>query len=78
MGSRRLVVGCDVTYQTAVATSAIFQVQPAESPAITRRSQVWSSTPRMTLRTYVDLYGNPCTRVVLPGGWSTFRYEGGT
>jgi transglutaminase-like putative cysteine protease len=75
MGSRRLMVGCDFTYQTAVPTSAIFQVQPVESPAITRRSQVWSSTPRMTVRTYVDLYGNPCTRVVLPAGWSTFRYE---
>jgi transglutaminase-like putative cysteine protease len=75
MGSRRLVVGCDFTYQTAVPTSAIFQVQPVESPAITRRSQVWSSTPGMTLRNYVDLYGNPCTRVVLPAGWSTFRYE---
>jgi transglutaminase-like putative cysteine protease len=75
MSSRRLVVGCGFTYQTTVPTSAIFQVQPVESPAITRRSQVWSSTPRMTLRTYLDVYGNPCTRVVLPAGWSTFRYE---
>ena len=75
MGSRRLAVGCDFTYETAVPTLSIFQVQPVESPGITRRSQVWSSTPRMTVRTYLDLYGNPCTRVVLPAGWSTFRYE---
>jgi transglutaminase-like putative cysteine protease len=29
----------------------------------------------MTLRSYTDLYGNPCTRVVLPAGGSSFRYE---
>jgi transglutaminase-like putative cysteine protease len=29
----------------------------------------------MPLRGYRDLYGNPCTRVVLPQGGSTFRYE---
>jgi transglutaminase-like putative cysteine protease len=29
----------------------------------------------MALRGYVDVYGNPCTRVVLPTGRSSFRYE---
>ena len=75
MGSRRLAVGCDFTYETAVPTLSILQVQPVESPGITRRSEAWSSRPPMRLRSYVDLYGNRCTRVVLPVGWSTFRYD---
>jgi transglutaminase-like putative cysteine protease len=29
----------------------------------------------MPLRRYVDLYGNPCTRVMLREGRSSFRYE---
>jgi transglutaminase-like putative cysteine protease len=75
MGWRRLVVGCDFTYEADVATLAIFQVQPGQSPKFTRRSEAWSSIPEMWLRSYADLYGNPCTRVVLPVGRSTFRYE---
>jgi transglutaminase-like putative cysteine protease len=74
MGSRRLVVGCEFTYEAEIATPAIFQVQPSESSAFALRSEAWSSTPEMTLRSYVDVYGNRCTRVVLPAGWSTFRY----
>jgi len=75
MGSRRLAVGCNFTYETFVPTPAIFQVQPIESPTFTHRSQTWSTSPQMSLRSYLDLYGNPCTRVVLPVGWSTFRFE---
>ena len=72
--TRRLAVGCDFTYEAAVPTPAIFQVQPHASTRVTVRSESWSSTPDMALRDYVDLYGNPCTRVVLPSGTSSFRY----
>jgi len=75
MGSRRLAVGCDFTYEAAVATPSVFQVQPEASPLVTFVSEAWSSTPEMDLRRYADLYGNPCTRVVLPAGRSSFRYE---
>ena len=72
--TRRLVVGCDFTYEAAVPTPAIFQVQPHASPRVTVQSESWASTPDMALRSYVDVYGNPCTRVVLPVGTSSFRY----
>jgi len=72
--TRRLTVGCDFTYEAAVPTPAIFQVQPCASSSVAVRSESWSSTPDMVLRSYVDLYGNPCTRVVLPSGTSSFRY----
>src|SRR5664279_1771166 len=75
MSTRWLSVGCDFTYESAVATPAVFQVQPSESPLCTVHSEAWSSSPQMRLRRYLDLYGKPCTRVVLPVGHSTFRYE---
>jgi transglutaminase-like putative cysteine protease len=75
MVSRRLVVGCEFTYEAMVATPAVFQVRPGESPAFVLRSEGWSSEPEMSLRTYTDLYGNACTRVVLPAMRSTFGYE---
>jgi transglutaminase-like putative cysteine protease len=75
MGTRRLLVGCDFVYEAAIATPTIFQVQPAQSSLFSVTSEAWSSTPEMALRTYLDLYGNTCTRVVLPAGQSSFRYE---
>jgi transglutaminase-like putative cysteine protease len=74
MTTRRVSVGCEFTYHADAPTPAIFQVQPSQSPIFTVRSEAWSSTPEMRLRSYSDLYGNPCTRVVLPAGESTFRY----
>ena len=75
VGTRRLAVGCEFTYEAAIATLAVFQVQPGASPLFTRRSESWVSTPHLALRAYADLYGNPCTRVVLPAGWSSLRYQ---
>jgi transglutaminase-like putative cysteine protease len=75
MQTRRLVVGCEFTYEAEVPTLAVFQVQPDDSPLHTRRSEFWVSTPTLTLHSYRDLYDNPCTRVVLPAGWSSLRYE---
>jgi len=72
--TRRLTIGCDFTYEAAIPTPTIFQVQPIAAPDVTLLSEAWSATPDMNLRSYVDLYGNPCTRVVLPVGSSSFRY----
>src|ERR1700722_223375 len=75
MGTRQLLVGCDFTYDAAVPTPAIFQVQPGQSRAFTVASEAWTTTPTMTLRNYSDLYGNRCARLVLPAGRSTFQYS---
>ncbi len=75
MTTRRLALGCEFTYEAAVPTLAIFQVRPDDSPLFTLRSEYWISTPTLALRSYRDLYGNPCTRVVLPAGWSSLRYD---
>jgi hypothetical protein len=75
MGSRRLAVGCEFTYEAQVATLAVFQVQPGASMLCTHESESWVSTPELALRSYTDLYGNPCIRVELPAGWSSLRYQ---
>jgi transglutaminase-like putative cysteine protease len=75
MMSRHLAVGCEFTYEAAIATPAIFQVRPGDSTELFRRSENWSSSPEMGLRNYTDLYGNLCTRVVLPVGGSVLGYE---
>ena len=75
MKTRRVSVGCEFSYAAAAQTPTIFQVQPSLSSVLSVRWEKWSSTPQMTLRSYADLYGNPCTRVVLPVGASTFRYD---
>ena len=75
MDLRRLAVGCEFTFEAQVPTLAVFQVRPGASPLFTREAESWVSTPQLSLRSYSDLYGNPCTRVVLPAGWSSLRYE---
>jgi transglutaminase-like putative cysteine protease len=76
VSGRRVSVGCDFTYQSGYDTPAIFQVQPLLDTGIARViDQKWSSTPDIGIRNYDDLYGNPCVRVVLPAGQSSFRYD---
>jgi transglutaminase-like putative cysteine protease len=75
MGTRRMLIGCEFTYVAAIPTPVIFQVLPAESPLIDVQDAHWGSDPAIAVRGYTDLYGNPCTRAVLPAGKSSFRYH---
>jgi transglutaminase-like putative cysteine protease len=75
MASRQIQIGCSFTYRAAVSTPVIFQVRPRESPHITLQREQWSSGPPMAIRSYADLYGNPCARAVLPAGRSRFSYR---
>src|ERR1700726_4822480 len=75
MQTRRILIGCDFTYVAAAGTPVIFQVQPAESALISIQGGQWAVDPAMAVRSYTDLYGNPCLRAVLPAGRSSFRYQ---
>ncbi len=75
MGSRWLKLGCDFTYNSTAPIPTIFQVEPNDPDRSTIHDATWTSTPEMKLHTYADLYGNPCTRVILPEGRSSFRYD---
>jgi transglutaminase-like putative cysteine protease len=74
MTSRRILIGCDFTYLAEIDTPVVFQVQPIRPGAAVIEQEQWSPAPRIEVRGYTDLYGNPCTRAVLPAGRSSFRY----
>jgi transglutaminase-like putative cysteine protease len=72
---RHLRVGCAFTYEAEVATPTVFQVQPDDGLGVRVLREKWSIEPSRRLRHYRDIYGNPCLRVVLPGGWSRLDYD---
>ncbi len=78
---RRIQVGCDFTYLSAIDTPVVFQVQPRGSAPVDPEEYVvvdherWSVQPPMELHSYTDLYGNPCARAVLPAGRSNVGYH---
>lgn len=71
----RLHVGCSFTYRAEIATPTVFQVQPSPCDGQRVAAEVWMTEPVSPMRHYVDLYRNPCLRVVLPPGRSVLRYK---
>ncbi|HEY0452489.1 transglutaminase family protein [Actinophytocola sp.] len=69
--TRRLRVGCTFVYQADIPTPTVFQIQP-DSPPVGEDLRLEPDGP---LRTYRDLYGNPCLRVILPAGRATLAYD---
>ena len=74
MDMRRVRVGCEFVYVAAVDTPAVFQVEPLDAAPVSLARREWSTEPEVRIRHYADLYGNPCTRVMLPAGRSTLRF----
>ncbi|NKE60711.1 transglutaminase family protein [Lentzea sp. PSKA42] len=75
MTTRLLRIGCAFSYRAEVPTSAVFQVRPAENRDLRVTHERLAFEPDVAMRHYLDLYGNPCTRVVLPVGLSTMNYS---
>jgi transglutaminase-like putative cysteine protease len=73
--TRRIRIGCEFSYLAEVDTPVIFQVQPAGDERVRVSGGRWSADPPAAVSGYTDLYGNPCTRAVLPAGRSRFRYR---
>jgi transglutaminase-like putative cysteine protease len=74
MAHRRIRVGCTFTYEAEIDTPVVFQVKPRVSPDVAIEHERWLPEPHMAIHEYADLYGNPCTRAVLPAGRSSFTY----
>jgi transglutaminase-like putative cysteine protease len=75
MQSRRICIGCEFRYEAAIATAAVFQVQPHAAGWATVARQAWTTRPELRRHGYRDLYGNTCQRMTLPVGASTIRYD---
>jgi transglutaminase-like putative cysteine protease len=71
----RVRVGCEFQYRSGIPVPAIWQVRArpdAQQPVL---EATWHSDPLLAVTSYQDLYGNPCDRLVLPGGPATVRYD---
>jgi transglutaminase-like putative cysteine protease len=75
MAVRRLRVGCEFAYRAAIRTPTVFQVQANDPSRVQVVHEGWSAEPTMATHDYIDLYGNRCTRVVLPIGRSSLHYD---
>jgi transglutaminase-like putative cysteine protease len=75
MDARRVRIGCRFGWRAEVPTSTVFQVRPRGGEGVSLADEAWSFEPEIPVRTYADLYDNPCLRVVLPAGTSTLRYD---
>lgn len=73
--TRRLKVGCEFVHRAAVPTPAVLQVKARDLDRVSVVRHEWDTDPDLRIRHYVDLYDNPCARVVLPAGVSTLRYD---
>jgi len=74
MDTRRVRVGCEFVHVAMVDTPAVFQVEPLDAAPVSVTRREWSTEPESRVRRYTDLYGNPCSRVMLPAGRSTLRF----
>jgi len=75
MRTRRIRVGCEFAYRAEVDTPVVFHVQPVKSRCVNVKLEWWRSEPPFAVRGFVDVYGNPGFRAVLPAGRSSFRYS---
>ncbi|MCW2811542.1 MAG: hypothetical protein JWP61_2000 [Friedmanniella sp.] len=75
MSTREIKIGCEFVHQSRWNVSSVFQVEPVADQAAEVVSSSWTFDPDGTSRTYHDLYGNPCRRLVIPSGRSTITYE---
>ncbi len=72
---RRVRVGCEFVYVAAIDTPTVLQVEPRNAAPVSLVQREWSGQPRVHVRRYADLYGNPCVRLVLPAGRCVLRYD---
>lgn len=72
---RHVRVGCRFSYEAAVDTAAVFQVQPHPEAIATIMRESWDTTPELPRTGYRDLYSNMCHRLTLPAGPSELRYD---
>jgi transglutaminase-like putative cysteine protease len=67
-------VGCDFHHRLDAPVPMVLQVEPRADGPQTVLQESWD-TSGADSRTYRDLYGNTCRRLVMPPGDSTIRYD---
>lgn len=72
---RTLQVGCEIVYDVAYETPAVFLVQPSLVDGATLLTEAWQTTPVLKQHSFLDIYGNRCERMTLPVGECTVRFD---
>lgn len=75
MDTRRVRVSCEFVQFTQAETPIVMQVRPLQEAPVVLSQEAWTVDPHVVTHAYTDLYGNPCLRLTLPVGRSTFRYS---
>lgn len=68
-------VSCEFVQRTAADTPIVMQIRPLREPPIVLVEEDWTTSPQVPTHAYSDLYGNPCLRLTLHAGLSTFSYS---
>jgi transglutaminase-like putative cysteine protease len=68
-------VGCEFSFDVPAPVAAVVQVQPRTAARQRVVEETLSSTPDAERRPYEDLFGNSCTRMLIPAGPFTLQYD---
>ena len=71
----RIRVGCRLVYESSWPTPAALQVQPRSEGATRVLEAKWNLEPAGATHEYLDLYGNACTRLIIPQGTQEISYD---
>jgi transglutaminase-like putative cysteine protease len=71
----KLRVGCEFIYDVSAPTPATVQVRPRSDARHQLITETWTTTPSLPIDEYVDFYGNPVKRLVMPEGELGLRYD---
>ena len=73
--TRRLSIGCTFVQVAQQPTESVFQVEPVLGGPVEVTDEQWVVEPDTPSHSYIDIYGNRCRRLPLPGGRSTISYR---
>jgi len=68
-------VGCELAYDVASPTPAVFLVRPEDGGRHRVVRESWSTEPAAIFHDYTDLFGNACRRLTLPPGPVRVSYD---
>lgn len=71
----RVRVGCDFSFDVPGSIATVFQVEPQDEPRQRVLTAELTSVPQGTRQTYQDTFGNRCSRLHVPPGPFSFRYD---
>jgi transglutaminase-like putative cysteine protease len=74
-GTAQVRVGCDFSFDVPAPVAAVFQVEPQSEARQTRISEALSFMPGAESTSYQDTFGNRCSRLLVPPGSFSLRYD---